>query len=208
MSLPEKSEIANKLSDLLSNRLSRIEAAEWARKIAEPFPMHIADFKDNALNEAFLSIQIAGAQLGKISEQFFPDNEEYFVRESDFSYWLKILKDIFEPQSPKIDRLQDIDIHEHRNIGDFYDLIWNISYDEFTNLTGLLTHASHSDLYYERYVYFIVDQTYHVMIIWDMAYGVKRGVVYSSSGNSITTVQILQSAFGNEIQLSDKTTHH
>lgn len=208
MLLPKKTEIIEILSALTANRISRIEASNWAKPIAKQFPMNIASFKDDILDQAFIAIQISDEKLSSVSPDYYPECSEYYVSGDDLRYWLEILKDAFVPKVSLVARLQDLHPQKRLKFADFHDLIWHISPEEFGSLTGLMPHSSMSDLYYERYAYFVADGMYHILITWDMAYGVKKGVVYSNIGESAKTLNLLVDIFGSEHRFSDQTMHH
>ncbi len=208
MLLPKKTEIIEKLSALATNRLSRIQASNWAKTIAKQFPMNLASFKEDILDEAFIVIQISDEKMNTVSPDFYPESSEYYISGDDLRYWLEILKDTFIPKVSLLARLQDLHPKKRLKFADFHDLIWHISPEEFASITGLMTHSSMSDLYYERYAYFVADGMYHFLITWDMAYGVDKGVVFSNIGESAKTLNLLDDIFGKEHRFSDKTMHH
>ncbi|TGK12940.1 hypothetical protein [Leptospira stimsonii] len=187
-----KEEILKKLVSVSSGSIKRIEAVEWARPIAETYPLNLINLNDVVLEEAFKTLQISTLKMNELATEYCKNDDSYFIRKDDYDYWIGILNSKEISEINISEELKIADPRQKFTIAENPDCQVNLTSSEFSFLSGINDRRSFDDLYYNSYVRFWFKGKYEFYIRWDMNNGYKSGSVYSNFTNSNDAIDAIK----------------
>ncbi|WP_061206620.1 hypothetical protein [Leptospira santarosai] len=187
-----KEEILKKLISLSNESLNRIEVVEWAKLIAEFYPLNLVNLNDVVLEEAFKTLQKSTLKMNELATEYCKNDDSYFIRKKDYDYWIQIFnsKEILHININE--ELKISDPRQKFTISEIADCQINLTSSEFSSLSGIDDRRSFDDLYYNSYVRFWFKEKYEFFIHWDMNIGYKSGTVYSNFTNSTDAIDVIK----------------
>lgn len=207
MYIPDRTEVIEKLNNIIEGQLSRQEVSAWARLIADAYILHLVPFRDRMVDESFRCLQIADVKISDVNRKHYEFDESYFVRKDDFVFWYDLLKENSISFRTNLLRVSNLHPDSLSKITDFYDFVLEMTADKFIEITGAREHRSFDDLYYQRYILLEVDHVHQYFLSWYMSQH-NLAMVYSDWKDSSKSIECLKNAIDYELKVFHQTDHH